>query len=189
MRGLYIVLLIFLGLILVLLLAYLLTCNHVFNNLFARHGKLRKNFRNVYGQSIEEGKKYFNNNNFEKIKILSEDGFFLTGYYKNKNSRNLLILIHGYGADHNQTGSYAKMFEQILDCDLLCIDLRNHGESEGEYSSFGKLEKIDLQCWIDEMKQKNHNYKIFLFGLGLGASIALIQENDSDIMRICLWSA
>ena len=105
---------------------------------------------------------------FEKVKIQSFDGLTLTAHYLDQNSDKTVILVHGYGAIYKEMQPYAKFFFQ-KNFNILCVENRGHGESEGSCVGMGYLDRKDILGWIDFLNQKSKT-KIVLFGISMGAS-------------------
>lgn len=171
MKILYISLGIISVLILIVLALYLIMGHCIYHSIFARNSKMKKKSENLLKKNIIDimkAKDYFKDN-FEKLNINSEDGVNLVGYYKNNNSNKLVILVHGFGGCHLYMLQYVDFFIQ-LGYDVLSIDSRGHGDSEGKYLTMGKIEKNDLRLWIENMLVKKQDYKIILFGLDFSAS-------------------
>ncbi|MGL5067964.1 MAG: alpha/beta hydrolase [Sarcina sp.] len=131
----------------------------------------------------------------EKIEIFSEEGFKLKGYfYKNDiDSSKLVIIHHGYTANHYISIQYMKMF---LDegFNVLLIDMRSHGESEGDFASYGYNEVKDLDIWVEAMKEKlGENLIIGLQGQSMGAATVMLygglfEEKVAFVIEDCGYS-
>jgi len=85
--------------------------------------------------------------------------------------RNCVVVLHGIADSRAGSVGFAPMF---LDegYAVLLPDSRAHGVSEGQFVTYGLLEKYDVIAWADWMKSTGcHN----LYGLGesLGASILI----------------
>lgn len=112
----------------------------------------------------------------EKIEVTSEDGLKLKGYYykQDDDSNKLMIIHHGYTANHYISLQYMKMFFDE-GFNVLLIDMRSHGESEGDYASYGYYEVRDLDIWVETMKKKlSENIIIGLHGQSMGAATVLL---------------
>jgi len=58
---------------------------------------------------------------------------------------------------------------------VLLIDLRAHGESEGNFTSMGHYEKYDLKKWINfALRSYGANSKILLHGVSMGAAMSML---------------
>lgn len=112
----------------------------------------------------------------ETLEIISKDGLKLKGYYieKFKESNKLMIIVHGYTSNHYIALQYLDMFFEE-GFNVLMIDVRSHGNSEGTYATYGYYEREDLDQWIDFMKSKlGNNIIIGLHGQSMGAATILM---------------
>lgn len=65
---------------------------------------------------------------------------------------------------------------------LLLATLRAHGESGGEYSTFGALEKYDCRDWVSWARKRfGTESLIFLMGISMGGAIAMLSSNLEGI--------
>lgn len=138
----------------------------------SRKGKLKRIIETRNKKAENENNElqtYFSSNNFEKLSIISNDELKLQGFYKDNGQNRLAILVHGYGGTHLDMFKYAQIYEE-MHYDILAIDLRTHGESEGEILTMGLYEHYDLIKWIEKMLSIKQNYKIVLHGISMGAS-------------------
>lgn len=91
-----------------------------------------------------------------------------------------IIMAHGYRKNRLQTDAEAlKLSKTFVEqgYNVLMFDFRNSGESGGELTTVGYLEKYDLLGAIDWMKA-NHPEPIALHGFSMGASTALLAAAD-----------
>lgn len=123
----------------------------------------------------------------EEVEITSHDNLKLKGFYlKNENPhRKVMILCHGYRSFpyFDFSASAKEYYDRGFD--LLFIVQRSHGESEGDYITFGSKERLDLMRWIDFVNKKHNNdVKILLAGVSMGAATvmyALGEELPSSV--------
>ena len=106
----------------------------------------------------------------QTLSIKSFDGLTLYGHLlKCEESNKLVIIVHGYGGCYKDMNSYAEMF--LKRCyNVLAVECRAHGNSEGDMVGMGWFDRLDLKAWIDYMLSQNPNFKIVLFGQSMGAS-------------------
>lgn len=120
-------------------------------------------------------KDYYESLNKEKIEILSEDGFKIKGIYiegQNKAKRTI-ILVHGITANISTSIKFIEMFHS-KGWNVLLYDQRRHGDSEGDYSTYGFYEKFDLNKWVEWIVKRNgKNSIIGLHGVSMGAATVL----------------
>ena len=157
--------------VLLILAGYLLIGYVSFKISLSKNGKIKRTIGKNYQNHLKElgiDEKYFNTD-FEKLEISSSDNFVLKGFYKNNKSNKIVILVHGFGGNHKEMTPFAQMFEKF-GYDILAIDSRCHGESDGEYLTMGWQESLDLILWANKLVEINPQYKIVLFGLSMGAT-------------------
>ncbi len=156
-------------LMLVILAVYLVVGNVFYRLILTRKGRMVKKIVKYFDCDEE----YHIFDDFEKIEITSEDDLKLCGYYKDNNHPKLAILVHGYGGNHTHTAKFANYFIK-RGYDILAIDQRCHGESQGRDITMGRQESQDLLLWINKMLELKPAYKILLFGVSMGASTVCI---------------
>lgn len=111
----------------------------------------------------------------EEVTIKSEDGLNLKGYYHNAypESNKVVIINHGYTANHYVTYQYTDVFFEE-GYNVLLVDMRSHGESEGDIASYSYNESKDMGLWVNFIKSKvGENAYIGLHGQSMGAATVL----------------
>ncbi|XIF20551.1 MAG: alpha/beta hydrolase [Acetilactobacillus jinshanensis] len=95
-----------------------------------------------------------------------------------KPTEQTVIIAHGFGGNRETMANYAKMFYDF-GFNVLMPDDRGHGQSAGKYISFGWLDQIDYQHWIQEViKHNGKQSKILLFGVSMGGAIVSMLSGD-----------
>ena len=64
-------------------------------------------------------------------------------------------------------------------CNVLVIDTRAHGQSDGMYNTLGRLESEDLLLWMDFAQQTLGNRQICLHAVCVGSNTALLAAISS----------
>ena len=108
--------------------------------------------------------------------ITSQDGLHLHAYYlPAADSKRIVLLSHGYrGSGFSDFANTAK-FLHDNGCDLLFIDQRCCGRSEGKYITFGAKEHLDVLDWTDMLAKNNSaGLPIYLYGESMGAASVLM---------------
>lgn len=116
-------------------------------------------------------KEAFNKLPFETLTIQSYDGLKLYGnYLKGEDSNITVILVHGYRS--SPIGDFVAIIEMYLKrkYNILLVENRAHGRSEGKYIGFGELDRYDIAKWVEKIKTMNPNTNIFLHGCSMGAA-------------------
>ncbi len=124
---------------------------------------------------VKQRKAFLSEDMMEDVWIQSFDNLRLHGTFINNNSDKLVICFHGYSSKGlNEYASMAKFYyEQGLS--LLIIDERNHGDSEGIYTGFGVLDRLDAQKWIEyAVERLGKSIKILLHGDSMGGATVLM---------------
>lgn len=120
---------------------------------------------------------------FEKVSIKSFDGLNLVGFYFDNKSDKTVIIVHGFGQNHLEMQPYCKMFGE-RNFNVLAIDLRTHGESEGNCITYGWLERLDIISWTNFLSEKNPNVRIVLFGVSMGGSAVCMASGEKDLKNV-----
>lgn len=101
-----------------------------------------------------------------------------------------VVMIHGYADAKIGSMAWAPLWHR-LGYNILAIDLRAHGESEGVYSTAGCFEQHDVSQVIDQLREKRpeDSGSIVLFGVSLGAMVAAsVAAMRDDISAVVLDS-
>ncbi|MWV45623.1 alpha/beta fold hydrolase [Paenibacillus sp. HJL G12] len=109
------------------------------------------------------------------VQITSHDGLRLNGVMvpAEQASEKWVILVHGYTTSLPASIPFMEMFYED-NFNLLLIDQRRHGKSEGKYTTYGYHEKHDVASWIRFITQTfGRDCIIGLHGVSLGGSTVL----------------
>lgn len=127
----------------------------------------------------------------EKTEITAFDGTVLRGrLYKSEENgeRRLVICVHGFTSHGLREFAAVTPYLNSLGLDALLVDDRAHGESDGKYSGFSVLDRIDVKGWVEKYKQSYE--KIYLYGISMGAAtVAMVaadmKEDISGVVFDC----
>ena len=110
---------------------------------------------------------------YESVSFRTKDGLLIRGWFiKNANSQaKTIILLHGYPADKGDILPSTLFLHKKYN--LLYLDFRYLGESEGHYSTIGKNEVLDLLAAIQYLHSRNIQ-EVGVWGFSLGAAVALM---------------
>lgn len=132
----------------------------------------------------------------EPVTIFSDDGLKLYGrYYHIRDGAPLDIGFHGYRSRSftDFAGGSELSFE--MGHNLLLVDQRAHGRSEGRTISFGIRERWDVLSWVDYSRERfGEDIPIFLYGVSMGAATVLmasgldLPENVKAIVADCPYT-
>ncbi|MBL7825414.1 MAG: alpha/beta fold hydrolase [Saprospiraceae bacterium] len=118
----------------------------------------------------------------ETLKVKTADGLNLSALVINSRldtTYGVMVMLHGISNCKETNLPAARM---LSDSGYACLllDLRAHGESDGEYCTFGYTEKHDLKTVADTVSARFPGKPIGIWGASLGGAISLqAMENDS----------
>lgn len=133
--------------------------------------------------NIRTGDHFLSEHNAQDIWIKSYDGLRLYAVYvPAEKPIGTIILAHGYRS--NKLVDFGIVFELYhnMGMNLLVIDQRSHGMSEGRFITFGVKESRDIQSWITYHNAHFGTCPVFLSGLSMGASTMLYLA-DTDLPK------
>ena len=127
---------------------------------------------------------------YEDVYIRSYDGLRLHArLYESNKAAPLSIQFHGYKSISVRDMAGGGKEALALGHNLLLVDLRAHGESEGRVISFGIKERFDVLSWIDYgIERYGSDVKILLSGISMGAGTVLMASELSlpkNVRGIC----
>lgn len=168
------------------------------NKTFARGGKvydLNEVLKNEPDQlkRIDECKKELDLFTAEKHTVISFDGLKLVGnlYRTEGDSKKYIICMHGYRSD-SEDFSGAMGFFMSQGYNVLAVEQRAHGRSEGKWITFGIKERYDALSWCNYLLDTyGSDIKIVLDGLSMGATTVLmaagldLPQNVKGIIADC----
>lgn len=112
---------------------------------------------------------------FDKLALLSFDSVPLVGYHiksSRTSTKGVVLLLHGIGGcKEHFIGTSNELSNKGIATFL--FDNRAHGESGGEYATYGYNEKKDIKVIIDKIKEMYPNTPVGIWGNSLGGAVAL----------------
>lgn len=133
---------------------------------------------------------------FETVSITSHDGLTLTGrYYHVADGAPLEIQCHGYKGNAVRDFCGNWKIAKEAGRNVLLIDERCHGSSEGHTITFGILERQDVLGWIRYATERFGGVPILLSGVSMGAATVLmvsgmeLPENVKAVIADCPYDA
>jgi uncharacterized protein len=121
------------------------------------------------------GKDYFKKENvpmpdsFSKVIITTKDDIRLEGWYgQASNAKGSVALFHGYGDNKSKVLPEAMAFLS-MGYNVLLMDFRAHGNSEGNTCTIGYREAEDVKLAYNFLQNKGEK-NIVLWGISMGAA-------------------
>ena len=129
-----------------------------------------------YAEGINAGAQWFLDQNPERVQITSDDGLRLVGWFLPvPDAKGTLLLMHGYRSDPFCDFGLTYRFYHSLGWNILAVCQRSHGESDGQYITYGVKERFDVRDWVlyltDRFGPEHH---IALIGISMGSSTVLM---------------
>lgn len=134
---------------------------------------------------------------YEDVTITSFDGLKLAGkYYHIRDGAPLAIAFHGYRSCGMTDFAGGSELCFALEQNLLLVDQRSHGKSQGRAITFGILERQDCLAWVDYAVERfGRDTEILLYGVSMGATTVLmasalaLPDNVKGIVADCPYSS
>lgn len=124
------------------------------------------------------------NLNFREITFKSRDGLTLFGRFVRSRNHATILLLHGLNDSSNNMLIYAEFLAKA-GYGVFMIDLRAHGSSDGDTSTYGLCEADDVAGAVDYLLHRLdvNGQKIGALGISLGAQAALRGALKVDCIR------
>ncbi len=136
-----------------------------------------------FDEAVTEGRRFLHTHPdrqdvyLESIDLLKLHAILLESDKAGEDTHRYVILVHGYGDHSEGMGIFAKHYlEQGIH--TLIPDLRGFGASEGSYVGFGYDERLDMIEWIYWLLRRDHEAKIVLHGVSMGAATVLMTSGE-----------
>lgn len=138
-------------------------------------------FRSVQ-HLLDQSTKILESTHCEEVTITSYDGLKLHGrYYAVQDGAPVIIAFHGYRSASLRDCAIGFSLGLKYGYNVLAVDQRAHGMSEGHVITFGIKERYDCQSWISYIKERfGEGRPILLIGISMGAATVLMAA-DLDL--------
>lgn len=154
-----------------------------------KYDPYRPEMRRIYHQLKERP--------YELVNVISHDGLILSGrYYHVKDGAPLDLCFHGYRSSPLVDFSGGSELSFQMEHNVLLVDQRAHGKSQGRTISFGIQERQDLLKWVAYAVDRfGPDVKILLFGVSMGGATVLmaselpLPENVKGIVADCPYAS
>lgn len=108
----------------------------------------------------------------ENIEITSKDGLKLKGEYFNFGYDRAALILAGRAETVLYCYYFAELFQKA-GCNVIVVDPRACGLSEGKYTTAGMKEGEDAGLWIDYIHERYGIEKFFIHGICVGSAQAI----------------
>lgn len=125
---------------------------------------------------------------FEEVYIKSFDGLKLYGrIYKGEPGQPVEIMFHGWRSNAIRDFAGGAALAREAHDTIILVDERGINNSEGDFLTYGILERKDVISWVEYANLRFDNPKILLYGISMGAAtvlMALDQDLPSNVVGI-----
>ncbi len=111
---------------------------------------------------------------FKEVRFQSRDGLSLAARFMASRNHGTILMAHGLGTSGQDLTVLARLLVRA-GFGILLLDLRAHGNSQGDTSTYGLKEGEDVACAVEFLlgRVDVHGGKIGAYGLSLGAQAVL----------------
>ena len=121
---------------------------------------------------------------FEEVRVTSFDGLDLFGrVYLNDPSKPFHVQFNGYRGNGLRDFAGGLQLARDIGHNILLVDQRSHGKSDGKVISFGVKERYDVRTWVAYLADRfGKDTPVYLDGVSMGAATVLMA---SDLTFAC----
>ena len=133
-------------------------------------------------QMSEEAAKILESCGCTDVEIVSRDGNRLVGHlYECPSAKRIIVAMHGWRSSWLKDFGVISQFFHSNDCSVLYAEQRAQNQSEGDYMTFGLLERYDCLDWVNWVNEQfGDSLPIYPAGVSMGATTVLM-TSDLDL--------
>jgi uncharacterized protein len=128
---------------------------------------------------------------YRQVEVRSSDGLRLSAWWVGKGSPRAAVLAHGWGADKSSRHvlETAVVYEEA-GFDVLMLDLRAHGGSEGERVTIGYREVRDVEGALSWLEKRGYDPgQVVLHGWSMGGAAVIQAAPETGVAAVVEESA
>lgn len=136
---------------------------------------------------IRAGRAWIEAQESRPMAVRSYDGLTLRArFFPCENARATVLLFHGWRSEGSIDFSCGMPFYRSLGMNLLLVDQRAQGKSDGRFMTFGVRERHDVHTWVRAVNEMSGaEQPVFLAGLSMGATTVLMSAGDAFPENVC----
>lgn len=124
---------------------------------------------------------------FKKVRLTTRDGLELSAWYTAPGNGTVILVAHGYN-DKRPENLYAMLTQHGYG--VLAWDFRAHGDSDGEISTLGYNEQMDVEAALDFALAQDGVDRVGAWGGSMGgATVILAAAGHPEIEAVVVDSA
>ncbi len=179
---------ILMGLIALLLLAFVLVGFIALNTASVRHKQvdawnakdLKGTWMEEFADKVQEAKTWLDGQDHEEVSVTSFDGLCLKAeFVKNPAAKGTVAFFHGYRSQWKIDFAWSMQWYFEQGFNLLLCDQRAHMRSEGKYITYGVREHKDVSTWCQYLSNRlGKDHPLVPVGLSMGAATVNMAAGD-----------
>lgn len=135
-----------------------------------------KEYSEMFEEGLEWGRKY---ESFKREVQITSEGLHLCGEFFDFGGKDAVIIIAGR-TESLLYGYYFAEAYRKSGLNVLVIDNRSHGNSDGRVNSLGQKEYKDILAWGKMLHEELGMRKVVLHGICIGSATALFALTDAQ---------
>ena len=137
-----------------------------------------------YYDRITSGVAWIKSYSHNRVSIVSHDGLklYASVFEPEIKSSNCMLLFHGWSS--HPLFDFSCIVKEYVNMgyNVVLVEQRGHGESEGKYSCFGVKERYDVISWAKFIIERyGDDVKIALDGISMGSSTVMMAAGLEEL--------
>ena len=135
------------------------------------------------GEALKRAASWLEDKQLEDVEITSMDGLSLKGHLLRcpEETDRVVLAVHGYTGDWRDLTIFAPFYYDH-GWNVLFVNDRGHGESEGNFVGFGSQDRKDVLGWIQFLISRfGPSVQILLHGWSMGGAIVLLAGAEKEL--------
>lgn len=135
-------------------------------------------------EKLNANLEWFGNTQGEELSVVNPDGERLQGYYypAEKESDVFVVCFHGFTSSAFGDYSSKTKFWHDEGYNVVILDQRCHGKSEGKWITFGYKECRDGLVWLQFLISRfGSGIKFILHGISMGSATVMMMSGDDAL--------
>ena len=120
---------------------------------------------------------------FESVTLTTEDGLNLSAWYTPPQNGAVILIAHGYN-DNRPESIYAMFVKKGYGA--LAWDFRAHGSSDGDISTLGYYERMDVEAALDFALAQEGVEHIGAWGGSMGAATIILSAAEHPEIEVII---
>lgn len=126
-----------------------------------------------YADKINKSIAYLRTLDWKKLSMKSFDGAELVAHMHDVGSDKTIVICHGYKSHYFGNTSCAGKYFAENGYNIIQIVSRGHGESGGDFITFGEYEAKDLVLWLQKFEKELGLKQMIVYGISLGSNTVM----------------